>query len=154
MRDFYRRPKIPENAGRKEIKLALIEHPDKELRSAGATILLDERRKSVYDRDRQVLATIGQLRSRLGLYLAPFWARGQYADFSYGDPPPTNSQKINQLIVSQAFKPGGRRRSHRGRYREVIAAVIGGVIALAFLVALIYLATHDLPGQPAIPRQN
>jgi len=147
MRDFYRRLKIPENSGRKEIKLALIDFPDKELRGAGATILLDERRKAVYDRDRQVLATIGQLRSRLGLYLAPFWARGQFADFTYGDPPPTSSQKINQLIVSQAFKPVRRRRRHgsrRLRNPEVIAALIGGIIAICFILSLIYLATHDL----------
>ena len=69
---------------------------------------------------------------------------GQFADFTYGEPPPTSSQKINQLIVTQAFKPGRRRRSQRGRNREVIAALIGGVIAICFILALIYLATHDL----------
>lgn len=56
---------------------------DSEIRAAAELVLLDPRRRAVYDRNRQVLVTIGQLRARLGLNLKPFWSRGRFGDFSY-----------------------------------------------------------------------
>src|SRR5437764_7359381 len=60
---------------------------DAATREAAEFVLLDPRRRAVYDRNRQVLVTIGQLRSRLGLNLKPFWSRGGFGDFSYAYDP-------------------------------------------------------------------
>jgi hypothetical protein len=144
MRDFYRRLNLEPEADRKELRAALMGVSDRELRNDGAAILLDERRRPTYDRNRQLLANIGTLRSHLGLYLAPFWARGSFEDFTYGDPPRTPCQRINDLIVTQALAPSKRRRHRRFRIRnwETPAAIAGGIIALTCLVGLIYLVTR------------
>ena len=95
-----------------------------------------------------MLATIGRMRSHLGLYLSPFWARSDMADFTYSEAPVVGSRRFDDIMVKQAFSPAkSRRRRHRHRlrrYPEIRAAIIGGLIALALIVALIYLTTSNI----------
>ena len=148
MRDFYRQLDVKPTASRKELRAALMGVKDVSSRNRGASILLDERRRAVYDRDRQVLDTIGHMRSHLGLYLAPFWARGDMADFTYNETPAVGSPRFDDIIIRQAFAPAkSRHRRHRHRFRrnpEIRAAIIGGFIALALIVVLVYLSAHNL----------
>jgi len=148
MRDFYRQLEVEPTASRKELRAALMGVKDVSFRNRGASILLDERRRAVYDRDRQVLTTIGRMRSNLGLYLAPFWARSDMADFTYHETPAATSPRFDDIIVKQAFAPAkSRRRRHRhrpSRNPEIKAAIIGGLIALALIVALVYITAHNL----------
>ena len=148
MRDFYQVLEVEPTASRKELRAALMGVKDVSFRNRGASILLDERRRAIYDRDRQALATIGRMRSHLGLYLAPFWARGDMADFTYTETPAVGSPRFDDIMVKQAFAPAkSRRRRHRhrrSRNPEIKAAIIGGIIALALILLLIFLSSHNL----------
>lgn len=156
MRDFYRLLEVEPTASRKELRAALMGVKDVSFRNRGASILLDERRRAVYDRDRQVLTTIGRMRSNLGLYLSPFWARSDMSDFTYNETPAVGSRRFDDIIVKQAFAPAkSRRRRHRHRLSrnpEIKAAIIGGIIALALILLLVFLSSHNLLSLPA-PQQ-
>ena len=108
---------------------------DDETRSAAEFVLLDPRRRAVYDRNRQVLVTIGQLRSRLGLNLKPFWSRGGFGDFSYAFDPtggragvaaaaaaqPPQDPLADPRMLSRPFGAGRRRAEVRVSARSVAA---------------------------------
>ena len=81
MRDLYQRLGLDESSGENEIRAAL-PAADAAIREAAQFILLDRRRRAVYDRNRRVLATVGKLRARLGLNLTRFWPRARLGDFT------------------------------------------------------------------------
>src|SRR3954447_20160912 len=94
MKDFYKRLGLDGDAATPDAIRAALAAPaepahalDAATREAAEFVLLDPRRRAVYDRNRRVLVTIGQLRSRLGLNLKPFWSRGGVGDFSYAYDP-------------------------------------------------------------------
>ena len=137
MRDLYQRLDIPEDATEAEARRAL-STADGELRASAEAVLLDPRRRSVYDRNRNLLITIGKLRSHLGLNLTPFWARGEFSDFTVGAPTQV-AKKADASLIATAFGPTKRSsRRRRSRRTEILAAIAGGVISLAILIALIF----------------
>ena len=93
---------------------------------------------------------IGRLRSHLGVTLSPFWARGNFGDFSDEPVVTTDPAAVRKaddsLIITRAFS-AGRHRSHRMkslRNREILLAIAGGVLSLILLglvIAAIKLAT-------------
>ena len=80
MIDLYRRLNVSPESDAASLGAAL-SHADPATREAAQMILLNQRRRAVYDRNRQVLVTIGQLRARLGINYSRFWSRALYGDF-------------------------------------------------------------------------
>jgi hypothetical protein len=143
MRDLYKKLGVTPDAGETEIRSAAAT-AEPRMAGAASAILLNDRRRPVYDRNRRLLSSIGRLRSRLGLTLTPFWARGDFSDFADAPVarPATVAPKmeIDSLIITRAFATG-RRRSRRFRLlrnREILLATAGGVLSLLLLAAVVY----------------
>jgi hypothetical protein len=127
---------------------------DAATRTAAEFVLLDPRRRAVYDRNRRVLVTIGQLRARLGLNLKPFWSRGGFGDFSYPFDPagghtgagaaahPPQDPLADPRMLWRAFGRAGRRRQSahgqvaRGPSRLGLWLAAAAVLALCIVAAL------------------
>src|SRR3954469_19924769 len=111
MKDFYKRLGLDDDATADAIRGALVapaepaRAPDAATRVAAEFVLLDPRRRAVYDRNRRVLVTIGQLRSRLGLNLKPFWSRGGFGDFSYPFDPAAGHATGHAGVAATAHPP-------------------------------------------------
>lgn len=148
MKDLYKNLGVGEAAGDDQIRAAL-EGKDPAVESAARSILLDEHRRHVYDRNRRLLVTIGQLRSRLGLSLAPFWARGSFADFTFDVVPgfagaavkSSNGQHLaDPLEVLRAFDVGHTpRRRRRRRSRAQKWLIIASAVILLLVLAVVVL---------------
>ena len=134
MRDLYKRLELPPDATENQVlnRLAAV---DDETREAATLVLLDSRRRVIYDRNHRVLSTIGTLRSHLAMNLKPFWARSGCGDFSQAFMTPAQNG-IDPLAVIRAA--GGRRRIHR----DARAWVIAVMLLLAIVAAAI--AWHGL----------
>jgi hypothetical protein len=172
MKDFYKRLGLDDDAtaDADAIRGALAapaepaRAPNAATREAAEYVLLDPRRRAVYDRNRQVLVTIGQLRARLGLNLKPFWSRGGFGDFSYRYDPtggrsggataaaagahPPQDPLADPRILWRAFGAGGRTRRHsgsgwsaRGPSRLALWVAAAAVLALFVVAALLALRT-------------
>lgn len=169
MKDLYKRLGLDESATADAIREAPASPVtagatrDDETRSAAEFVLLDPRRRAVYDRNRRVLVTIGQLRSRLGLNLKPFWSRGGFGDFSYAFDPtggragvaaaaaahPPQDPLADPRMLWRAFGAGRRRGGSpgvgpigRGPSRLGLWLAAAAVLALSVLAVL--LALHRL----------
>lgn len=148
MKDLYKRLGVADSATEQEIRAAM-DAADPEARSAAQSILLDEHRRGVYDRNRRLLITVGQLRSRLGLSLGPFWLRGQFADFTMdvvpgfagSQPKSANGQHLaDPLEVLRAFDVGYKPRPRKRRWKPqrwlillsalILLLVLGVVVAV------------------------
>ena len=167
MKDFYKRLRLDDAATADVIRgaLAAPAEPagalDAATREAAEFVLLDARRRAVYDRNRQVLVTVGQLRARLGLNLKPFWSRGGFGDFSYPFDPtgghsggattaagthPPQDPLADPRMLWRAFGAGRRRRSGvglaaRGPSRLALWVAVAAVLALCLVAALLALRT-------------
>jgi hypothetical protein len=145
MKDLYKQLGVDESSGEADIRAALgAAAPD--VREAAEFILLDPSRRAVYDRNRQVLVTVGRLRARLGLNLARFWPRARFADFTIDTTPDWRQGRgrpVDAGTMAWAFgvdvesqnDKGGRLPSRRpgGRLIMVAAFVaVGAVLWIAF----------------------
>lgn len=136
MKDLYRRLGISESATDAEVRAAL-RAADADTLQAAVFILLDPRRRAVYDRNRRTVATIGRLRANLGLNLTRFWPRSRFEDFTIeltAPPPRRRPVVMDRTAVAWAFgvKPAARARPPRRRL--VVALVVLAIIALAVAV--------------------
>jgi hypothetical protein len=163
MQDLYKRLGLDDAATVGEVHDALAAPAvagraiDSEMRAAAELVLLDPRRRAVYDRNRQVLVTIGQLRARLGLNLKPFWSRGRFGDFSYpfgpavrhhpgytGATHPPQDPLADPRTLWRAFGGGRRRGSNAGPVghgppRLGLWLAAAAVLALCLVAALLAL---------------
>lgn len=149
MKDLYKHLGVNEAATEQEVRAAL-DAADPVTRAAAQSILLDSHRRGVYDRNRRLLVTVGQLRSRLGLSLSPFWLRGPFADFTMDVVPgfagsqvkSSNGQHLaDPLEVLRAFDVGYRpppRKRHRWKSQKwlIILSAIILVLVLAVVIAV------------------
>ncbi len=77
-------------------------------------MLLDKKRRGVYDRTHRVLKTVGGLRSHLGLNFKTFWVRGKLRDFTYelaipeGRRPRRTIRSVRPADIRRAFGRGER----------------------------------------------
>ena len=129
MRDFYKRLGISEGASEREVRTALAA-ADPATREAGELVLLDPRRREVYDRNRRVLGTIGRLRANLGLNLTRFWPRARFADFTHELAPAVTHNPGDPMAMAWAFgvrPPASRRSATRVSGITVVAAVLCAV---------------------------
>jgi hypothetical protein len=143
MQDLYKRLNVKVDASEEAIRdrLALV---DGATRSAAETVLLDSRRRRVYDRNREVLSTIGHIRLSLRLNYTRFWARREYRDFwqdgIYAPPrsePPKRGRKVDKIMIAQAFHSVRHHsRRHAARWGWAWLAVAGctGVTLLAVIL--------------------
>lgn len=117
MKDLYRRLVIEPTASTEAIRAAL-EAADADTRQAAEFILLDERCRPVYDRNRRLLVTIGRLRAHLGLNYTRFWSRAAFKDFWHDVAPPEAQRpgrRVDAMMIARAF----RAAKHHGRRHAV-----------------------------------
>ena len=136
MKDFYSTLSLAADADDEAIRAALATVPAP-LRIDAEFILLDPRRRRVYDRNHRLLTTIGQLRSHLGLSYTRFWARQEYKDFwtDLTPPPQPKGRRVDATLIAGAFRTVGRHsRKHVTRGSNWLIAFI---VLLAFVVGFL-----------------
>jgi hypothetical protein len=138
MRDLYKRLGLEESSGDGDIRSALAA-ADPATREAAEFILLDPRRREVYDRNRGVLVTVGKLRAKLGLNLARFWPRARFADFTIdlAASSAARGQYIDPMTMAWAF--GVHPVAPRGA-RSRLKRILAGVAILLLLTAVLFVA--------------
>jgi hypothetical protein len=100
LNDLYRRIGLPGQTNDRaaiERAIAAAERSDAKIAQTARHVLLDHDRKVIYDRTRNVVLLVGQLRANLGQSRAPNWLASNCADF---DAKPTSS--ISQLEMFYA----------------------------------------------------
>lgn len=143
MKDLYKRLNLPEGASEDRIRNSLI-RATPELRSSAELILLDSRRRRVYDRNRELLLTIAQLRFDLGLSYTPFWSRRQFKDFwrvptfAPSNPQPESPKRpVDKMMIAQAFHTVRHHsRHHAARWGWVWAVVLIALVLSGVLLVL------------------
>ena len=138
MRDLYKQLGVGEASGDADIRAALAGAAP-EVREAAELILLDPKRRAVYDRNRRVLVTIGRLRGHLGLNLTRFWPRPRFADFTINLSPVATEgpgRPIDAATMAWALgvDVGGGGVWRRRRTRR--ALLIGAALVLLGLLAV------------------
>ena len=138
MKDLYKQLGVDEAAGDGDVRAALAGVADPQVREAAALILLDPRRREVYDRNRRVVATIGRLRANLGLNLTRFWPRARFSDFTIDltPPPPPRPRYIDPMAMAWAF---GVRLAPSDRQRRA-RRVLFGIVAFVALATAAWVA--------------
>jgi len=121
MRDLYKRLGIECNATEAEMRVA-IAHSDDSSRVDAEYILLDPRRRMVYDRNHKLLSTIGHLRGRLALGLRPFWSHGNHQDFTQ---PFVPGVKVDPIGVIGAVRRGWEQRRSQKVWAWFIFLLVG-----------------------------
>jgi len=143
MIDLYKRLGIGDESVADAIRAAL-PAADPQTRQAAESILLDPRRRPVYDRNRRLLVTVGQLRAHLGLNFTRFWSRHQFTDFRYvlepeaGAAPPAIKPPVDPLAVLRAFSPRGARHRRPRRQDSWPATAIIVLLALITVLATLW----------------
>ena len=137
MRDFYSALNISSDAGQDAVRAALADAPA-DVRGDAGFVLLDPRRRVIYDRNHRLLTTIGRLRSHLGLSYTRFWARQEYKDFwaEVAPTPQPKGRRVDAVLIAGAFKAVGRHgRKHVTRGSNwLIAAMVICAFVVAFLI--------------------
>lgn len=144
MKDLYFKLNIDSNASAEEIAAALSLKPEM---GACSSILLDEEKRSVYDRTRSTLSAIGLLRHRLGLNatdpwfvqnypdfvprLRPSMPRGESAEVKPEQAPPEQLHNAQQLEGFDAAPPD--------HYRWLIPVLLGIVVVSCLVLAFTFL---------------
>jgi len=139
MKNLYHMLNIDPNASAEQIAAALQLKPEM---GVYAPILLDESRRSVYDRAHATLSVIGLLRHRLGLYSGDSWFQQNYPTYV-----PRLRQRQPQQEPEGAKSPEpGSERTHPGQQgrdpeaaprhrRSWMVAALAGIIAVICLAA-------------------
>jgi len=143
MQDLYKRLNLPAGASEAEIRHCL-SMSDAPTRKAAEMILLDARRRHVYDRNREVLFTIGHIRLTLGLNYTRFWARREHRDFWQDgvfippqSDPPKRFKKVDKMMIAQAFHTVRHHsRRHAARWGWGWLAALAGVVTTLVAVVI------------------
>jgi hypothetical protein len=137
MKDFYQRLKIAPYAEEATVRAALAD-ADPPSREAAEFVLLDPKRRRIYDRDHRLLTMIGELRMHLGLNYTRFWARQEYRDFWRELMPAQEpvGRRVDAMMIARAFGAVGRhgRRHVRKPLNWLILVAVVAVAMALFLV--------------------
>lgn len=145
MKDLYARLGLQRTASDSEIAERLQQRP--ELQDA-ASILLDAKRRSVYDRAHANLKLIGELRRRLRLDSGGSWFVQNHADFASkpSAPSATAPESPERGAVAEAPRPAAGRPADAGRpatagqVREKREPLVSKPVAYLIVTALVVLA--------------
>ena len=107
---------------------AIAEQPT---RDEAEFILLNPRRRAVYDRNHRVLSTIGQLRGRLALGMRPLWSHGDHQDFTQTFTP--SGPDVWNAKEDQPEYPRIRRRIKWGWWIVILGVALILAACLAYL---------------------
>lgn len=143
MRDLYKRLKLSDQSTDQQIRSALARAaPD--VKNNAEFVLLDPRRRAVYDRNRELLLTIAQLRFDLGLNYTPFWSRRQFKDFwktpEFAFPTAQNEapkRRVDKMMIAQAFhtvRHHGRHHAARWGWWWAAGIMIVGGCGIFFIL--------------------
>ena len=143
MLDLYKRLDLPQNSPDEAIRAVLPEIAPV-VGAAAREILLDPRRRAVYDRNYRLLRVIAQLRSDLGLNYTRFWSRKEFKDFwqtpvfEMPQSPAPAKRRVDKIMIERAFHTAKRvhhhSRHHIARWGNwwvaAIVSVAGAVLAM------------------------
>lgn len=137
MKDFYQRLKIAPYPDDSTVRAAL-GNLEPQLRTEAQFILLEPKRRQVYDRDHKLLTTISELRLHLGLNYTRFWARQEYREF-WNEAIPAQQpvgRRVDAMMIVRAFGAAGRhgRRHARKPLNWLILVAVLAAAAAVFLV--------------------
>ena len=142
MKDFYKRLNLPDAASEEQVRNSL-RSASPDLRSSAELILLDPRRRRVYDRNRDLLLVIAQLRFDLGLNYTPFWSRRQFKDFwrvptftPVTPAPEAPKRRVDKIMIAQAFHTARHHSRHhaaRWGWLWAVGLIIVGLGGLLFV---------------------
>jgi curved DNA-binding protein CbpA len=150
VKDLYKRLGIEPGASTLQIREAIsspVATADTMALAAAEFVLLDPKRRAVYDRTHRVLTTVGGLRSHMGLNFKTFWARGKLRDFTYelaapeGRGPRRTIRSLRPADIRRAFGLQDREPSsgyEGSRQRLGVIALVLLAITVAAVVVLIY----------------
>ena len=125
MKDLYRKLDIKPTASKDEIAAALDQHPDLQVYSS---ILLDDDRRSQYDRVHGVLKAIGTLRFKLDLDKNDTWFITRYRDFAIM-PKPAFVSAAQETADDEAAKArGGEKRGKKWWLIALVAVLLAAAI--------------------------
>jgi hypothetical protein len=136
MKDFYRRLNVAPYADDGAVRAALT-NLDPQSRSEAEFVLLDPKRREIYDRDHRLLATISQLRLHLGLNHTRFWARQEYREF-WSEVVPAQEpvgRRVDAIMIAGAFRAVGR-HGRRHASKPLNWLILVAVVAVAIAVFL------------------
>ena len=133
---------IDAKASREEVAAALQLKPGS---GASPAILLDEEKRSAYDRAHETLKTIGMLRHRLGLDSGDSWFLETCPDFAPrsrtakapakpGEPEPEAASPGANPDIAQAQGVKTRPQAHSRRLIPIIVGIIVVILLVLFIV--------------------
>ena len=130
MKDLYKRiglslPTDNLNLIKKALENSDIPHA---IRESAYFILLDPKRKKVYDRNHKLLKIIGQLRANKGLNRTRYWLSSDCQDF---DCESQQTQKIKNPKVSSS-------NSFLGKIKNLIIELFTRIIYFAFVIGIVF----------------
>jgi hypothetical protein len=125
MKDLYAHLHVDPAATDATIRQALAS-ASPELRSDVEAVLLSPRRRQIYDRNRDLLNAIGELRLHLGLTYTRFWARSELREFWRQPTPvePKPGRHVDSMLIASAFRTVGKHgRRHATSAKSWIVAI-------------------------------
>ena len=142
MKDLYAHLQIAPTADESVIREAAA-NAASAIRADAEAVLLNPRRKKSYDRNRNLLHTIAELRLHLGLTYTRFWARSELREFWQQPTPVTQKpgRRVDAMLIAGAFRGAARRgRQHAPNRGSWILAV--GLVVVAGLGAWLWIHFH------------
>jgi hypothetical protein len=140
MKDFYQRLNIAPYADEGAVRAAL-ENFDPQSRNEAEFVLLDPKRRQIYDRDHRLLTTISQLRLHLGLNYTRFWARQEYREF-WSEVMPAQQpvgRRVDAMMIAGTFRAVGR-HGRRHASKPLNWLILVAVITVAIATYLVWRA--------------
>ena len=150
MKDLYRRLGLDgDTCSASAIWFAKENCAEPTTRSEAQHVLLDSRRRQVYDRNRRNLVRIGTLRANLGLNKGEYWQQSACRDFTYAI---SQTQSELERLALEHSRTESTPRTKR-RAAIAVVAVLGVLGAIALIDSL-----SDSSGRakkrPAKPKFN
>lgn len=145
MKDLYRELGLSRNATNEQLAEALGKNPEW---ADYASVLLNERKRAVYDRAHAALTAIGALRQRLGLDKEASWFAEKNPDFSPAvRNAPSATTETNRAPAAESSAPSAPapkaavQSSSRPKARRVgRGSLIVLVLAAVALAVILYIA--------------
>ena len=139
MKDLYAALGLNPKSTAAEIAAALKQQPEM---AASGTVLMNPKKRAVYDRTHTTLKTIGALRHRLGLDTSETWFLRDHPDFAPGVSSGSTAKSstgpsADTAAKNSAMKPHPSLKSRKKSKTTVKRLALAAIAAIA-LMALLY----------------